>query len=350
MLNKNSFFWIFICVFFALIVSGTIILNHDWIQNIHVDGRSYWFSSDGGQYLKLYEQYNKLGGAEDNFFTLAFIGVPVLMLLIANGSIASVLVFACLTYFFSMYTCLKYMPRKRGLFIFLVTLNPFIFLGFFSINKEIFLISSALLFLAYYNSLNVKYLFLCFVVMMFARSYMFVVYLFVVFVFPPKSTVNWKLLFFGVLIMNFAAPLFLNASLIGGTSGDLLNEAGSVAVIMSELIRKYLYFLVYFPKYLLLILIRIWSAYLQGIEGDYKSNFRDLLVSLYSIVVVFYSVFSIHRYKSRNFKFLLIAILSPLPLMFSDIFHWRYYIYVLPFFIYYSLVKDVGKPVSDRKY
>ena len=232
----------------------------------------------------------------------------------------------------------------------LVTLNPFIFLGFFSINKEIFLVSSVLLFLAYYNSKSIKYLALCFVVMMFARSYMLLVYLFILIVFPPEgANVHWKLFFISIISASLLAPIFLNTGLIGGSDGELLNNAGSAAIIMSELIRKYLYFLVYFPKYLFLILTRIWSAYLQGVEGDYKSNLRDLLVSLYSLVIIGYSVFSVHRYKTRDFKFFLIAIFSPLPLMFSDIFHWRYYIYVLPFFIFYSLVKKNDSSVCINK-
>ncbi|CAB1259799.1 Uncharacterised protein [Vibrio cholerae] len=331
----------FFCIVMAFFYIAILFIFSDYIQQMHLDGHAYWFASDPGEYLRLYSIYKELGGLSDNFYRLIIVGVPIIMLQITGGLVFPILAFAIIVFFFSLYSCLKYLRfRSRGLFLFLMLINPVVFLGFFAVNKEIFMISSMLFFLAYYNSLNWRYLLLCFFALFFSRMYILVVYAFVYIVFPPGyKTIRWSFLIFSLISVNFLAPLVLTSGKFG-TSSSLLDGAGVGAVYFAEAIRHYLYAIIYFPKYVFLIVMRIQSVLVHGFLGEYKSNLRDFLTSIYSLFIISYSILRVHKVKSYGFKFLMIAIWSPFPLMFSDIVHWRYYIFVLPIFIIYPIMKD----------
>ena len=326
----------FICIAMAFFYIAILFICSDYIQEMHLDGSTYWFASDPGEYLRLYSKYNELGGFSDNFFKLIIVGAPILMLQITDGLVFPIIAFANIVFFASLYICLKHLhPKSRGVFLFLTLINPIVFFGFFAVNKEIFMISSMLFFLAYYNSLNWRYLLLCFITLLFSRMYILVVYAFIYIIFPPGyKTIRWRLLILSLISVSVLAPLIL-ASGRFGTSNSLLDGAGRGAIFFAEGIRHYLYAILYFPKYAFLIVMRIQSVLVDGFWGEYKSNLRDFLTSIYSLFIISYSILRRHKVNSYGFKFLMIAIWSPLPLMFSDIVHWRYYMFVLPVFLIY---------------
>ena len=335
----NNRLWAIICVTLSFSLSLSLVMLTDTIQTIHLNGQAYWFASDPGEYMRLYEVYSYAGGFTDHALKLSIVGAPILMLLISGGIVSPILILANTVFFFSLYSCLKYISNGKGVFFLLMVVNPVILFGFFAINKEIFLISSILLLLAYYRSLSTKYLLLCVALIVFSRAYMLVVILFLLLVFPPgDKVVRWKLLVVAVVFASLIAPFILGSGKLG-TGGDLLKDSGIGARFFSTAISNYLYGLVYFPKYLFLMLMRAWSAYVSGFVGEYKSNLRDLLTSLYSFGIFIYTIINVHYYRSLNFKYLMMAIWAPLPLMFSDIAHWRYYIFVIPFFLIYNSVK-----------
>ncbi|MEW6996844.1 hypothetical protein AADZ86_03940 [Colwelliaceae bacterium BS250] len=326
-----------VSLFFTfLFFTFLIVILKDFIQLIHEDGRAYWLSSDGATYLEHYYRISKMEIPMLMWVQLAAVKTPILLLLLTGGTVWPMLLLACATFFFSLYSCTKYLERKRLSFIVTILLIPYVLFGFFAINKEIYLISSVLFFMTYYKSQNKKYLLFCILVLFLSRYYMLIVYMFCLVVFPvKKEKIRWNIILLSMLFISAVAPIILKGGITGYSAGGLLEGAGAASSISGELIRKYLYIFIYFPKYILLILSRYWTAYTSGIFGEIRGNLLGLLVAIYTTILFIVAFKRKHYYKSYNFRFLMMTLLAPVPLMFNDIFHWRYYVFTMPMLAYY---------------
>lgn len=333
-IDKYSFALYIIMVGISIII---ITLSGE-IAYIHQNDVSAYFSSDGAQYVRLYQQYLADGGLDANFSSLIVVGSPIIMLLLAKGEIYFVLLFTLLIFFTSLrrliYCFTIYNTQvNRKLFIFLSLLNPFVFLGFFSINKELFLIASSFHLISYYISGRKSDIIFCLLIALLARAYMLPVYFFVVLAFPRGKEIRWWVVFLTLLLMSVVAPYILSGGVFGSHDSALLtSNAGSVAIFLSNVNNNFLYFIFYIPKYIVLVVYRLWSLLLYGGELEYASNIRDGLTSLYSMCLIVIAMIRRRRGDLSN-KIFWIAVLSPIPIMFSDIMHWRYYLFTLPMYL-----------------
>ncbi|ENM5882625.1 hypothetical protein JGK47_002538 [Vibrio metoecus] len=335
-LKKNT---LILFSLYLSIISVVIFFNHT-IQSWHESNFAFWFSSDGSEYYRLYEVYSSQDLPIHVILRLFIVGFPVLLLLFFNGSVASVIIFSNSIFFISLFLYCKALRVGNPLVIIVILLMPPIFFGLFSINKEIYLISGTLLFISYYISGSSRLLIFSFFVMMMSRSYMLVFFVFIMILFPRgREVIDYKRIFISMFSISLLSPAILHSGYFG-TSENLLDGAGALANFFASGIRHGIYIVLYFPKFFFLIFMRVWSAYVDGLFGFYQANLRDLLLSLYSVIIISLSLYRLHKYKSYRFRYLVIAFLSPYPLMFSDIAHWRYYIFSLPFFITYVFLND----------
>ncbi|WP_318484981.1 hypothetical protein [Photobacterium leiognathi] len=331
------------CILTMLFVISFVLLFKDQIQIMHLNGFSYWFSSDGGEYMKLYNTY-KEHSLYEAFDKLYAIGAPILMLMMFKGSVYPSLIFSSCLFFLSLCLFLLSIEKNRLAFFVLCLLNPFVFLSFFAINKEIYVITSMLFFLSYYNTSKKKFLILCLMSVLFCRIYMFPVFLFLFFIFPINGEIRRKTLISSILFISLAAQVTLN---LWGKTG-LLDNSGFISVFFSKLINDYLYFIAYIPKYIYLVFMRFLSVIDVGFVGVYKSNLRDMMVSFYTIILILFSILKYFRsnIKCSDTRYLIMAIIAPYPIMFNEILHWRYYIFVLPIYLAYILGVMRNKPIN----
>ncbi|MGC9460076.1 hypothetical protein [Vibrio genomosp. F10] len=324
---------------FYLAVLLVIFLLEGYIQQWHQNDFSYWFSSDGGEYYRLYEKFSNYELSLLELLRLITVGMPIALLMLFDGEVVPVVVFANTIFFISLAIYGRKLKLKTSSTFLTIIMIPALFFGFIAINKEIFLISGTLLFLSYYVSGSKRLLVLSILVMLMSRSYMLAFYIYVMAVFPRNLTyISYKRLLLSMIAISMVCPLVLSSGEFG-TAEDLLAGSGTLAQFFGSGIRKGLYILLYLPKYLFLIVMRMWSAYMEGLFGDYQANLRDFLLSLYSIALICWAFIFNHRYKSYEFRFLIMGVFSPFPLMFSDIVHWRYYIFCLPFFMTYIVLR-----------
>ncbi|MDC5703097.1 hypothetical protein OPW41_00765 [Vibrio europaeus] len=331
---------------FYLVALLAVFLLEGRIQTWHQNDFSYWFSSDGSEYYRLYEKFSNSELSLLELLRLITVGMPIALLMLFDGNVAPVIVFANTIFFISLAIYGRKLNLKTSSTFLIIIMMPTLFFGFIAINKEIFLISGTLLFLSYYVSGSKRLLVLSVLVMLMSRSYMLAFYIYVMAVFPRNLTyISYKRLMLSMIAISMVCPLILSSGEFG-TAEDLLAGSGTLAQFFGSGIRKGLYFLLYLPKYLFLIVMRMWSAYMEGLFGAYQANLRDFLLSLYSIALICWAFISIHRYKSYEFRFLIMGVFSPFPLMFSDIVHWRYYIFCLPFFMTYIVLRGRGAKMN----
>lgn len=341
-----------LCVISFFIVSSIIVFFSESIQAMHTAdyGSAYWFASDPGVYYKIFLLRDGSTMTTESLIYSFMVGAPVLMLLLTDGQVSPILIFSCMIFFFSLYSSMKYLERNRILFFFGIILIPYVALGFFALNKEIFVVSSTLFFLAYYKSNNIKYLLYCFFFLFFARYYMLFVFVFCLFIFPPGTgKVRWGFLLLTLFLVSLLSPFVLTGGALMSYSSDAaVGDSGFVSLTFSNLIRNYMYFVAYIPKYIMLILSRFWTIIVSGIHADAKANLLGFLFSLYTILVLILVVFKVHNKKSDSYPYLMMAIFSPLPIMFNDIFHWRYYIFTIPVFIFYLNQRKINN--SEKRH
>ncbi|MEZ9231522.1 hypothetical protein AB4259_10630 [Vibrio amylolyticus] len=323
-----------------VMVSFVVVLLDGNIQNWHQGDFSYWFSSDGSEYYRIYTKFSSQELSVYETLRLATVGMPVALLLLFDGSVASVVLLSNTIFFLSLFIYGRALKLRTSSTFLVIIFMPAILFGFVAINKEVFLISGTLLFLSYYVTGSKKLLILSIFIMLMSRSYMLVFFVYVIAVFPRKLVfISYKRLLMSIISISLICPFVLSSGQFG-TAENLLEGSGSLAQFFGDGIRSGFYFILYLPKFFFLILMRVWSAYMEGFFGLYQANLRDFLLSIYSIWLMIWAVISIHRYNSYEFRYLVMGLFSPFPLMFSDIVHWRYYIFVLPFFITYIVVRN----------
>lgn len=334
--KKNA---LILSLFFWGIISTLLMIFAGEIQHMHVVeyGDAFWFASDPGVYYDIYLMRIQGEMTPLAYIYSAMVGVPVLLLLITGGQIVPILLLASSVFFYALYSCMKHLETKQISFFFLILFIPYVLLGFFALNKEIYVVSSTLFFLAYYKSLNKKYLLFCCVALFFSRYYMLFVFVFCLFVFPPQSKkIRWWAIWGTLLFLSILAPLILTGGVLLSYSGDTaVGDKGGVSLLFSELIRNFMYFLSYFPKYIALILSRIWTVIVSGIHSGAKANLLGILFTIYTIALFVITFAKVHYPSRYNYRFLMMVLFSPVPLMFSDIFHWRYYLFTIPMLVFY---------------
>lgn len=326
-----SFIFIWLVIFFF----------HHEIELAHVNGMIYWISSDAPVYYEGIDKFSLSDFIESPSF---FINLMPLFIYNLIGGMLGYLLLISICAFFVFLTSLQYIrPKQRLLYTFLLLIFPYTSITFFSINKEIFALLSAIMLACYYKNDKALYLLFALILAFCARSYLAISYVFLVFIFSPKpmQKPKWLILFLTFILIS-TIPVFLGST-VGYDAPPLEHDGiGRTASFFFELVSNGGYFLVYFIKYLMLL----FSKFYQGFNAsfDFSNRLQDgheFVVSLLTIIMFFYSLYFVYfkKYNSNKVYFYL-ALFAPILLMFSNILHWRYSSFVYVFYLFYLFSND----------
>jgi hypothetical protein len=210
---------------------------------------------------------------------------------------------------------------------------PYFLFGFLSLNKEVYAMCSAILYACYMARGRRSHLVTALVLAACARYYMLICLLTLLVVVPRDKAPRYRLIMALLLAISFSAPFI--KSLVPGYSGeDLLEDSGTAGVFFSSLIDSFGYVLAYPIKYAALIPMR---AYGLLIGSDRTTDLLEAAVSIASLAALVLALGILFQRKPRTElaqRLIVAGLVAPIPIMWSEIMHWRYYSFVYFFFLY----------------
>lgn len=340
--KSRSLLYLLFSLFFII-----LIIMSGLIKQWHLDGNIYWIASDAPVYYEaleiftIEEFYNNW-----HWFVNLFLVFNVLII----GDLTLYLIVVMILCLFIVNYSLKFIePKYRLFYLLLLFIFPYANITFFSINKEIFMVYSVVLFCIYYLNKSIVILILALLLACFARSYLMVSLVLMLFIFPVKYKPRWILLLFTMVILSILP--FILSELSGFSTNLVDGEIGRAAILFSSLIRDGLYIVIYPFKYLILMLSKTYQGFNVGFNfSNRPQDLHEFFVSFLSFVVFSYSLYIyLFKRKIADNRFFYLGLFSPMLLQFSDIFHWRYCSFVYVFFIFYIISYKNGLKYFNYK-
>jgi hypothetical protein len=311
--------------FLVITVFGNSLYN--WHSNGIVD----YIASDASKYFQHYVEF------EDEL-TRYFVSGPALLMIVFGGKLQAVLYFNLLVLLTALNSARSVFSTSgsRLMATILLLAFPYVLVAPFSLNKEVFLLSSALLFLSYFYSGSKSCLLAAFLIAPLARYYMVFVFVFILVTFPRgDKRIRWGFIVLALFACSIVAWRIDDVEVPGYSQETVLDEtSGFTALVFSELQRYGLYWLIYPVKYIVYPSLRIWSLIGSGIKTS-SFNLLESIVSIFSLVFIFYSFLLLSSKHSSMLvrKLIWIGLLSPVPIMLTEVGHWRYFSFVYVFFL-----------------
>jgi len=337
---------VLLCVFLSLF--ALLLALSDALETAHRDWTIQYFSSDGAVYFAAYEDIFANSEIFENSRIL-LTGTPIVLMKLAGGNLLLILA----TNLFLMLTTLKVAldcfdtRGTRLTFLIGALLFPYFLFGFLSLNKEIYAMCSAIFFASYWLRGKRSHLLAALLIAFAARYYMLLALVFLLFVFPSGAKPRYWLAVSTLLFISVVAP-FLKTRIPGYSSEGLLQGAGVTQIVFSTAIDSYGYALVYPIKYITLAPTRIYSVIIGlGRPADPMEAVVSLLTTGLLCVAAYVIVFK-RSISALPKRLALMALISPIPIMWTEIGHWRYFSYVY-FFLLFSAVLFLSERQDLRK-
>jgi hypothetical protein len=331
-----------------VLLLGLLLVLRGTLFAAHLDRSIEYVASDAATYFSLYQDfYEDLDLAENP--ALFLIGSPILFMKLAGGDLFVIQALNLVVMAASLKAALSCLPDRRARFAFMAgaLAFPYFLFGFLSLNKEVYAMCSAILYTAYMAKGRRSHLLAALVLAACARYYMLVALVTLLVLVPRDRTPRYGWMFVLLIAISFAAPLV--KSLVPGYSGeDLLEDSGSAGLFFSRLIDSFGYALAYPVKYVVLIPMRAYGLLIGSGRSTVLLAYVVSILSFAALVVAL-GTFS-HRRRSALVQRLVVAgLVAPMPLMWSEIMHWRYYSFVYFFFLFAIVVdreerRSLGTP------
>jgi hypothetical protein len=306
----------------------------DTLLAAHTNGLIYYFSSDGGEYYRLYDMlYANAELAESP--TLFMVGSPILLLKLAAGNLWIVQLGNLVLMVATMWVALGTLPdlRSRMQFLAGALVFPYFVFGFLGLNKEVYGMCATILLCVYYARGHTRHLVCALFLAGLARYYMLLSIVFLIVMVPRAKEPRYRGILAVALVISALGPVV--KSLVPDYSQeDVLDVSGITGIVFAALIDHGAYFIAYPIKYLFLIPQRIYSWF---IDSTRENNAMEAVVSLATMVVLLrcgLMSFSQQMRQSPSFKLVIAGAVAPLPMMWSDIMHWRYFSFVYFFYLF----------------
>ena len=326
----------------SLVVLRTSLLE------AHLDGTIQYFSSDAATYFSLYSDvYEDIELTES--FSLFMIGSPILFMKLTNGNLYMIQLLNLLLMGFALKVALDCLPSSRAGAHFLLgaLIFPYFVFGFLSLNKEVYAMCSAILFGGYLIRGRLRDLFLALILAMCARYYMVLTMLVLVMWFPRLKQPRYMLIIAVLLLFSITAPA-VKEFVPDYSWENVLDESGMAGLFFSWAIDAFAYAIIYPFKYIVLILQRAYSFILStGREADTM----EAVVSIATVWVLLSALKLLSKRHNASFRvrqLIIAGLTAPIPMMWGDIMHWRYYSYVYFFFLYAIVVHASEKKKSKE--
>lgn len=322
-------------VFITLL--AVLLVSRDALLAAHADESIFYFASDAATYFAAFEEfYGDLEIADSP--VLFLVGSPILFMKLAGGNLFVIqvgqLVLMVVTLWFGV-RCFRSLGARLA-FIAGALVFPYFVFGFMSLNKEVYAMCSAIFFASYLVHGRKSHVLLALAFGFCARYYMVIALLALLFLIPRDGTprVRWTVAL--LVLISIAAPL-AKSMVPEYSSEDLLEAPGVAGIFFAKAIDSYAYVLVYPIKYLALIPLR---AYSYVIDPSRMGNAMEGFISLLTLAVVLPSLWLLFARKATTpivRRLIVAALVAPVPIMWSEIMHWRYYSFVY-FFLLTALV------------
>lgn len=338
-------------VLIGLSMLVVLLLLQDVLLAAHLDRTIEYISSDAATYYELYSSFYEDLDLGDNP-VLFMIGSPILFMKLSGGHLLIVQIFNLSLMLLTLNTalgCLRTAVARRWFLIGTLAFPYFLF-GFLSLNKEVYAMCSAILFACYHIRGRRSDLIFALVLACCARYYMMVALVTLIVLVPRHRPPRYALIFALLVFISIVAPIG-KALVPQYSSEDLLDAPSGAGVFFSVAINSYAYALVYPLKYAALIPMRAYSYLL---DAGRVTDAMEGVVSLLSVIALTGSVWLllVRRTSELVRRLIVSALVAPMPMMWSEIMHWRYYSYVYLFMLFALIVhyaEDAAPRVSTSK-
>lgn len=331
---------------FALL-SILLLVLRDILFEAHINEAILKFASDASVYFEAYEiLYADAELLESP--ALFLVGSPILFLKLADGNLILVQLFNLALMLFSLRTALNSLNTYHGRLIFIAAslIFPYFAFGFLSLNKEVYAMSAAIFFSSYMIRGKKSYLLFAFLLGACARYYMLIALVVLYFTVPRDRAPRFKLIALLLLGISVVAPI-AKYVIPQYSAETVLEDAGTIGVLFSVLIDNYLYMLAYLFKYLMLLPTRAYGYFIGASEDA-----MGAAVSLLSIVIFVSAcvvMFSGSQKPNGLIKrFFIAGISAPIPIMWTEIMHWRYFSFVYFFYLFAIVLYIEQKKESQQ--
>lgn len=331
-----------------LTLFGLLLLTRDALLAAHADETIFYFSSDAATYYAAYEDlYSALDLVESP--VLFLVGSPILFLKLARGDLLTIQLCQLVLMIVSLWVGLRCFDTSRARIAFMVgaLVFPYFLFGFMSLNKEVYAMCSAIFYTSYMVRGHKSHVLCALLLALCARYYMVIALLALLFLVPRDGPPRMKWAFLMLVLISIAAPI-AKSMVPQYSSEDLLEAPGMAGIFFSRAIDSYAYFLVYPLKYLALIPLR---AYSFVIDPSRMGNAMEGVISLLTLAVLAPSLWILIARKPTTGlvrRLIAAALLAPVPIMWSEIMHWRYYSFVYFFLVTALVLQHVDRRRAQR--
>ena len=328
---------------FCTIVAMAVVLVslRGALVTAHEDESIHYVASDATIYYTLYDLLYADMALEESP-TLLLVGSPILFMKLAGGELLFVQAANLLVMVLTLGAAFKCLPPVRARLAFLgaALVFPYFVFGFLSLNKEVYAMSAAIFFACYMVRGHWSHLVIALVLAACARYYLLVALLLLPVLVPRDGPIRWRLVVALLVAVSIAAPI-AKQLVPGYSSEDVTEVAGLTGQLFSKAIDSYGYALVYPLKYLALIPTKAYSLFLGS---DRAGDPMEAVVSLASLIAFVMACRILLRKGRRRAgpavrRLVFAGLVAPVPIMWSEIMHWRYYSFVYFFFVF-AIVLD----------
>jgi len=331
-----------------VVLLAVLLVLRDALLQAHVDKTINKFASDASVYFEAYQTlYANADLTESPVLFLR--GSPILFMKLSGGNLFLIESCNLALMFFSLRVAMRSLGTLNGRLLFLACalVFPYFLFGFLGLNKEIYAMCSAIFFGSYLIRGRRSHLVLALTIGAFARYYMLAALLLLLFTVPRERPPRYKAIVAVLLTLSFAAPIAKQFIPEYSSENLIAADSGTISIIFATLIDHYGYAAVYPFKYLILMPIRAYSFIVVATEDAMGG-----VVSVWSMLMFFWAckVMMDRKALSPLVKRLIVAgFAAPIPIMWSEIMHWRYYSFVYFFFLYAVVLHVEGQRSLTRQ-
>lgn len=320
----------------------------------HQDETIHYIASDAGTYYSLYDELYAVVELVDNL-PLFLTGSPILFMKLTGGDLLPIQIGNLLLMMLTLMIGCRCFHRLRSQIAFVVgtLLFPYFLLGFLSLNKEVYAMCSAIWYASWLVRGRLHHLVVALLLAACARYYMVAALLVAIVLVPRLREPRWGLALALLLLVSIVAPV-AKYWVPSYSEEEVLEVSGVFGRIFSLAVDNFGYAIIYPIKYLALMPMR---AYGFLIDSGRPGDGMEALVSIASLIVFGAAllVFLQRRHASAVARRLIaLGLLAPLPIMWSEIMHWRYYSFVYFFLLFavitHRLDRAAGEPARPTQH
>lgn len=321
-----------------------LVLLREALIAAHIDETILRVASDASIYYEFYQSVH----ADTDLLespALFLIGSPMLFMKLAGGNLIIVQLFNLALMFYALRTALACLATRSAQLLFIVgALSfPYFLFGFLGLNKEVYGMCSAIFFGSYLIRGLRRHLLLALVLAACARYYMLIALALLWFTVPLGRPPRYWAVMASLLALSIVAPV-AKFIIPEYSAESVLEDSGRIGIVFAWAIDHFGYALVYPIKYVFLMPTRFYGFLIGATEDA-----MGAAVSCMSILMFGLACLALLKRRSLDplvSRLIVAGLIAPVPIMWSEIMHWRYYSFVYFFFLYAVLLQAERRMAS----